>query len=100
MMADARRPSHRHDRDSFGVEIAPASLSEQLDSPPIAANPYRVAVSPDGNNVYVSSLNVFPPAGLSGQPTVPPGRLPARALEQPVMFPVLQAGCRHGQRKR
>ena len=29
-------------------------------------NPYRVAVSPDGADVYVASLNLFPPSGTSG----------------------------------
>lgn len=29
-------------------------------------NPYRVSVSPDSANFYVSSLNVFPPTGISG----------------------------------
>ena len=29
-------------------------------------NPYRVNVSPDSKNVYVGTLNVFPPAGLAG----------------------------------
>lgn len=29
-------------------------------------NPYRVNVSPDSANVYVNSLNVFPPMGVSG----------------------------------
>ena len=29
-------------------------------------NPYRVNVSPDSANFYVSSLNVFPPSGING----------------------------------
>ncbi len=29
-------------------------------------NPYRVNVSPDSDNFYVSSLNVFPPSGVNG----------------------------------
>ncbi len=29
-------------------------------------NPYRVNVSPDSKNVYVGTLNVFPPAGIAG----------------------------------
>jgi hypothetical protein len=29
-------------------------------------NPYRVNVSPDGENVYVGTLNVFPPDGIAG----------------------------------
>ncbi len=29
-------------------------------------NPYRVNVSPDSKNVYVGTLNVFPPSGIAG----------------------------------
>lgn len=29
-------------------------------------NPFRVSASPDDANVYVSSLNVFPPSGIAG----------------------------------